>query len=199
MPTLDAMSSVAKSDCLVTSELRISLQDAFSRLKKDNALSPDWHPDSNEMVQDLVHPSLYPLVYGRSRVFRAECVGVKDSIQKWAGKGEIIEKEESQNDEQRDRYRYGVGAGELPPQYWSDNYQWLPANVAFKENGGVTFTSYINNLHPERYPNIYHTIEELIQTSLPMWDQCLKLALDYNRYENAGRHEHRIDLPESLE
>jgi hypothetical protein len=27
----------------------------------------DWHPGSDEKVLDLVHPSLFPLVYGRTR------------------------------------------------------------------------------------------------------------------------------------
>ena len=26
----------------------------------------DWHPGSNKQVLDLVHPSLYPLVYGKT-------------------------------------------------------------------------------------------------------------------------------------
>jgi hypothetical protein len=39
------------------------------------------------MVQDLVRPSMYLLVYGQSRVFKEEVVGVEDAITKWAEKG----------------------------------------------------------------------------------------------------------------
>ena len=42
------------------------------------------------MVQDLVHPSMYPLVYGRSRGFQEENVGVADAVEQWAGRGEVI-------------------------------------------------------------------------------------------------------------
>ena len=39
--------------------------------------------------------------------------------------------------------------------------------------GGVKFTSYINNLHPTKYRDIYGTIEKLVEKSLPLWDHCL--------------------------
>ena len=151
------------------------------------------------MVQDLVHPSKYPLIYGRSKVLKEEVVGVEDAIDKWAGKGSVIPKDEGQFDRQRDQFRYGVGGSEVPPQYWSDSYQWLPANVAFQDDGTVKFTSYINNLHPNKYPEIYRTIEDLIKTVLPAWDQCLGCAADYNVKEGAGRLEPRMPHPDNPE
>jgi hypothetical protein len=168
IPTLDADASMAKSHTIVDSSLHRAVEDAFAKLKADQADDPDWHPGSGEMVQDLVHPSLYPLVYGQTRVFKQECVGVTGAL-KWAGTGEIIPrpppfvKGESENWYEIDHIS----------DYWTDKYQWLPANVAFQDNGRVRFTSYINNLHPERYPDIYATIEELIDRVLPLWDHCL--------------------------
>lgn len=199
IPTLDACASVAKSDKLISLELHESLRNAFAKLKADQSASPDWHPSSNDMVQDLVHPSMYPLVYGRSKVLKKELVGVSDAIEKWAGKGKIVPKDDWAWDEQRDRFRYGVGSGDVPPQYWSDTYQWLPANVAFKEGGAVTFTSYINNLHPTKYSDIYRTIEKLIESVLPAWDQCLTLAAGYNEREGAGRVNSRFEKLENPE
>ncbi|KAH7068434.1 hypothetical protein BKA63DRAFT_536755 [Paraphoma chrysanthemicola] len=166
IPTLDACASIAKSDTLVTHELRQALRSAFDTLRLDQQDAPDWHPNSDDMVQDLVHPSMYPLVYGRTRVFSEECVGINDAVGRWAGKGIVIPKDEVARNA-RPRY------DELPPEYWSETYQWLPANVAFQDDGSVRFTSYINNLHPIRYSTVYSTIEQLIQTSLPLWDQCL--------------------------
>ncbi|KAK6607426.1 hypothetical protein H4I96_03661 [Botrytis cinerea] len=90
IPTLDACASVAKSDHLVSADLHNSLCEAFDTLKSDQSSSLDWHPNSDDMVQDLVHPSMYPLVHGRSRIMKDEAVGVNDAIEKWAGKGEII-------------------------------------------------------------------------------------------------------------
>jgi hypothetical protein len=195
--TLDAEATVAKSDCLVTTELHNALVSAFDKLKADQAASPDWHPNSKSMVQDLVHPSMYPLVYGRTLGFQEECVGVSDAISVWSGKGAVIPKDDWKWNEERDRYRYNVGSGEVPPDYWSETYQWLPANVAFEDDGSVKFTSYINNLHPEKYGDIYHMIEKLVQTSLPMWDQCLTMTLEGGEPQGPGRIKPRFPMPQN--
>jgi hypothetical protein len=147
------------------------------------------------MVQDLVHPSMYPLVYGRSLVLREELVGVTDAIENWSGKGDVIEKDTWERSSQ-DRFRYNVGGSEVPPDFWSNTYQWLPSNVAFQEDGKVKFISYINNLHPVKYAELYRTIEELINTSLPMWDQCLAVVHDHREIQGAGRTECRMGYPD---
>lgn len=199
IPTLDASASIVKSDCLVSADLHSALRRAFDKLKADQESSPDWHPGSNSMVQDLVHPSMYPLVYGRSRVFREECVGLTNAIEQWAGKGDIIPKEKQEPDDGRGGYRYGVWSGDIPPNYWSDTYQWLPANASFQDDGSVKFTSYINNLHPIKYPDIISTIEMLVKAAIPMWDQCLTIAARPQKREGAGRTKTRsgtLDKPE---
>ena len=195
IPTLDACASVAKSDSLVTEGLHEALRIAFDKLKADHEASPDWHPNSNNMVQDLVHPSMYPLVYGRTRVFKEECVGVEDATELWAGKGNIVPKDQEEEHQGGARFRYNVGGGTVPPNYWSETYQWLPANVGFQDDGSVKFTSYVNNLHPNKYPDIYRTIEKLIDTSLPMWNQCLAMATGYRGRAGAGRVETRMGKP----
>jgi hypothetical protein len=174
--------TVVKSDSLVSSELHQSLLQAFQKLLGDRKSSPDWHPNTNGMVHDLVHPSMYPLVYGRSRVLNEEVVGVQDAVTKWAGKGDLIPKET-----EIPEHLSGV-----PPVYWSNSYQWLPSNVAFAEDGSVHFTSYINNLHPNIYPGVYCTIEKLIETCLPMWDQCLVTIEDCESGEGTGRTDTRL-------
>jgi hypothetical protein len=56
---------VVKSDTVVPSALDRSLKDAFAKLRAEQGDNPDWHPYSNDMVQDLVHPSMYPFIYGK--------------------------------------------------------------------------------------------------------------------------------------
>jgi hypothetical protein len=94
---------------------------------------------------------------------------------------------------------YGIGGSAIPSEYWSDKYQWLPANLAFQEDGTVKFTSYINNLHPTKYPGIYRTIEKLIDTAVPAWDQCLTVHDSYRdvKIPPHGRQNSRFSLPES--
>jgi hypothetical protein len=198
VPTLDACAAVAKSDILVSDELHESLLAAFRTLKTDQANSPDWHPNSDNKVQDLIHPSMYPLVYRRSRVFEEEVVGVEDAIINWSGKGTVISGEDPWVLGRENRFRYNVG-GEVPPNFWSVKYQWLPANVAFQDDGTVRFTSYINNLHPTKYPQIYRTIEKLVETSLPMWDQCLSAATRQKGREGPGRKKERMPVPSNAE
>lgn len=146
------------------------------------------------MVQDLVHPSMYPLVYGRSRVMKDEVVGVNDAVEKWAGKGEIIPVGGASA---TTKVYYSWEAGRK--HYWSDKYQWLPANMAFQEDGTVKFTSYINNIHPTKYPEIYSTIEKLVETTLPLWNQCLALSKRYDKNRGAGRLEPRFPYPDDRE
>lgn len=87
---------------------------------------------------------------------------------------------------------------EIPHHYWSTNYQWLPANLAFQEDGTVKFSSYINNLHPNKYPQIYRTVEKLIDKAIPAWDQCLSEYTSFNK-TTAGRHNSRFSQPENAE
>ncbi|KUJ09394.1 uncharacterized protein LY89DRAFT_628514 [Mollisia scopiformis] len=195
IPTLDACATVVKSDTLISSDMQVELRNAFDKLKADQSASPDWHPNSSEMVQDLLHPSMYPLVYGRSRVLKEEVVGVNDAIEKWAGKGEVIDKDDSELGT-NDRYSSGIGGSYPPRNFWSNTYQWLPSNVAFQKDGSVKFTSYINNLHPGKYPDMYRTIEKFIETVLPAWDQCLARRIDYhNTKHGAGRTVSRFSKP----
>ncbi|KAI1433153.1 hypothetical protein GGR50DRAFT_688475 [Xylaria sp. CBS 124048] len=186
VPTLDATASVAKSDVLIQPALADILRAAFDRLKKDQADSPDWHPRTDEKVLNLVHPSMYPLVYKSTRLFQEEVVGVMDAIENMAGKGAVL-RNHTNNDAES-----GV-----PSEFWSDNYQWLPSNLSLQDNGSVKFTSYINNLHPIKHPEIYDAIEKLVEKALPMWDQCLSLPTGPGQRQGAGRNTSRCPLPEN--
>lgn len=57
---------MAKSDQAVDTETKRSLCAVFEQLRADQVSSNslDWHPKSNGQVLDLVHPSLYPFIYG---------------------------------------------------------------------------------------------------------------------------------------
>ncbi|KAF2872638.1 hypothetical protein BDV95DRAFT_491920 [Massariosphaeria phaeospora] len=190
IPTLDAYVSVAKSDALVTPELHAQLRNAFETLHADQ-VSTIWRPRFTGEVQDIVNPSMYPLVYGRSKVLKTEAVGVQAAVDKWAGKGGVIEKTEWGPEHHVNVFGYLL-TDEIPLSYWSDTYQWLPANVAFQDDGSVKFTSYVNNLHPTKYPAIYRAIEKLIEAALPMWDQCLALEVEGDAREGAGRMHSRF-------
>ncbi|KFY99960.1 hypothetical protein V500_01229 [Pseudogymnoascus sp. VKM F-4518 (FW-2643)] len=201
IPTLDSEgNTIVKSDTVVTPELQTELRAAFDQLRADQASDVDWHPRSDKKVQDLVHPSMYPFIYGKSNFFQEEVVGVSDAIELWAGKGKTIAEARKKDQPVSDRL-YNQGDYGIPLEFWSDKYQWLPANLAFQEDGTVKFTSYINNLHPKKYPGIYRTIEKLIDTVVPAWDQFLSVC-DYRPdrpdiLPPPGRQQSRFSVPKS--
>ncbi|KAM5356788.1 hypothetical protein ACJ41O_003434 [Fusarium nematophilum] len=124
IPTLDsAGTSIVKSDSYIEKPLHHKLIQVFDALRADQRDNVDWHPRSNNMVQDLVHPSLF---------IQEEIVGVGDALDH-VGKGATVPKDEEPE-------RDGV--------FWSTTYQWLPSNMAIRDDGTVKFTSYVNNLNP---------------------------------------------------
>lgn len=64
MADVPCFNTAIKADSLVTQELQTGLKIAFEKLRAEQAAEPDWHPGSKNMVLDLVHPSMYPFVYG---------------------------------------------------------------------------------------------------------------------------------------
>ncbi|KAG9092974.1 hypothetical protein FS749_015293 [Ceratobasidium sp. UAMH 11750] len=58
-----------QSDRLVPSDLKKKLIDGVSKLENVPDSEKDWHPRSNGQVLDLVHPSLYPIVYNRTLAY----------------------------------------------------------------------------------------------------------------------------------
>ncbi|KAJ3492066.1 hypothetical protein NLG97_g5475 [Lecanicillium saksenae] len=168
--TLDSTSyCVVKSDTLFDGELRSQLGKAFDILRADQAASVDWHPNSNDMVQDLVHPSMYPFIYGKTPFMNQELVGLQNATG-MIGRGTPVA---GPVDEEGNKRGYGVGSSAISPGLWSEKFQWLPSNVSFQDDKMVKISSYVNNLHPVKYQGIYQTIEKAIQTAIPLWDQCL--------------------------
>jgi hypothetical protein len=93
------------------------------------------------------------------------------------------------------RYRgfeYAIGGSKVPPEYWSSKFQWLPANVGFREDGTAQFTSCINNLHPTKHRNIYQALEKLVDAAIPSWSQCLA----ENRVPCPGMSASRFSKPD---
>ncbi|MBE3042187.1 DUF4246 family protein [Candidatus Bathyarchaeota archaeon] len=145
------------------------------------------------MVQNLVDPSLYPLVRGRTRGFRGcryRVVGVADAIERWAGKGDLDVIRTL-----RDNPRFPIKQHAKSTWWWSTDYQILPSQVRFVEGGGVEFASYINNLHPVKYRGIYRTVEQLIEAVLPARDLCLTWYDKSDNLRGPGRIEPRIPPP----
>ena len=168
IPTLDFDATVIKSDTAVSHDLKAALQAAAIPLEDVPNRLKDWHPGSDEKVLDLVHPSLFPLLHGRSRILSSGLVGLQDCIN-YIGKGEVTT--EPDDSQVKVGSTYDVW-GSSDPKFWSKAFQWLPCDVIFAGDD-VKITSYINNLHPALHPELYSVIEKFIAKSIPLWNMTL--------------------------
>jgi hypothetical protein len=124
---------VVKSDTAVSPELKTTLQDAVKVFQdKIPERLKDWHPGSEGKVWDLVHPSLFSLIYGRTRVLaNGETTTLDDCIER-CGQGEIAEvPPEEQMAEARvsTKSAYTWQAHFRPKKPFSGKFQWLPCEV----------------------------------------------------------------------
>ena len=166
IPTLDLDATVIKSDIAVSSKLKDALRIGAALLEDVPKRLRDWHPGSDGKVLDLVHPSLFPLVYGRSRVLSSGSVELQQCMS-YIGKGEIASTPDDVEVSVIDRSNYNTGTWRnTRPKSWSKAFQWLPCDVKFAGDD-VRITSYINNLHPTLHPNLYSVIENFITKLIP--------------------------------
>ena len=113
---------VVKSDTAISDSLKAALREAVIPLEDIPVREKDWHPGSDEKVLDLVHPSLFPFLYGRSRILPDSLVGLDDCIQR-CGEGAIVP---VPSDEDINRHE---------PGSYSNRFQWLPCEVDISGDG----------------------------------------------------------------
>ena len=136
---------VWRSDFLVPGDLRGQLVAAVSPLANVPDAEKDWHPRSDNQVLDLVHPSLYPIVYNRTFAQDPQ-----------TGMCEVLKPPEGHE------------------HYVSRKFQWLPSDFAVAEDGAVTLVSpYINNVHPRKHAALESVIPKLLERAIPLWERVL--------------------------
>jgi hypothetical protein len=164
---MDANAAVFISDTAVSQQTKTALQSGVAPLEDIPDLQKDWHPGSDGKVLDLVHPLLFPLMYGTSRIL-AEGKLPLEKCAEFIGLGETVP-------------AVDISAYEWPPDEYSFKHQWLPCDVSVDAAGDASITSYINNLHPENHRELYSTIEQVITKVIPLWKMAVRSTL--YRYE----------------
>lgn len=185
---LDTQATVVKSDNVIPPELQETLRAAILPLEDVPENEKDWHPGSDGKVLDLVHPSLFPLIYGRSRILPKGRVELADCLER-CGSGEVV----PDNDDDLNWPPSNVpwlSAYDDSPKFWSNQFQWLPCEVHFTADDGVKIFSYINNLHPIEHAGLYSVIEQFITKTVPLWDETLtrfhprlRINVDHDEWE----------------
>jgi hypothetical protein len=167
--TFETGSACAKADGLIDDDLRDELLAGVKPLLDVKESAKDWHPNSNDQILNLVHPSLFPLVYGRTHVLQEGLVGLSDCVES-CGKGVLV----SEPTIEPPKSSYGRISQTAQKERFSTRFQWLPAEVKFKGDGlDVDFTSYINNLHPNDHKGLYSTISKVMSKAIPMWNEVI--------------------------
>ncbi|BDD56300.1 hypothetical protein MPDQ_002040 [Monascus purpureus] len=148
----------------------------------------------------IVDPSLFPLIYGRTRVLaNGGTVRLEDP---WSIRRQQPVETAPTHVHPLDQMRFpaevdgrtgqriiwrSMGAEE---SCWSNRFQWLPCEVEFDASStpdapNVRITSYVNNLHPHHHQAMYAQLERLISLSVPTWNEVLSYGI-------RGRHPPRI-------
>ncbi|RMJ21872.1 hypothetical protein PHISP_07263 [Aspergillus sp. HF37] len=166
---------VVKSDTAIPRDILQTLQDLARSLEQEGP--KDYHPKSDNKVVNLVHPALFPLVFGRTRVLRDKLIGIDDCSLN-VGLGEQTTVPDLS----------GRGYPRHSHNPYSNHFQWLPCEVKFDSNGECQIASYINNLHPAKHRDLYRVIEQVLTRTIPLWNKSLtrergSTRIPYNEIE----------------
>ncbi|SPO01965.1 uncharacterized protein DNG_04638 [Cephalotrichum gorgonifer] len=173
---LDAELIVVKSDVAVPTSVQNALRAGVKVLEDVPDRLKDWHPNSNDMVLDLVHPSLFPVAYGLTKVLLDEKVPLDGCIG-YIGKGMTIDPFTP------------VESHDAGPLEWG-SFQWLPTDVSLTD-AGAKILGYVNNLHPVKNRDLYKVLEDVVTAAVPMWEEALvdmrgrlRIQLEYTGEED---------------
>ncbi|KAJ7062903.1 hypothetical protein C8F01DRAFT_985972, partial [Mycena amicta] len=122
----------------------------------------DWHPGSNGQVLDLVHPSLYPIMYGRTT----------------STSHAQIEPPYEEGWRSHHDWHSSWAPNNIAMDCVSQKYSWLPSDFAVSDEHDGTpevrlLSPYINNLHPTQHGGLYTIIERIVGAFIPMFERVL--------------------------
>ncbi|KAG8889669.1 hypothetical protein FRB99_003966, partial [Tulasnella sp. 403] len=166
---------IYQSDKLIAENVRQQLMDGVAKLETG---LEDRHLRSNQLVLDLVNPSLYCLVYGRtlgypsnkdpSTCTAADLVPIPAPDAKWLMKGRF------------------------PPYATSTRFQWIPTDFSIAPDGSsAKALGYINNLYPSTHADLYHLIETLVARFSFLFDRVLTDLQPHNPVPLRTNREYR--------
>ena len=156
---------IAYSDDQVDRALVDRLRAGVQRLIDEEPV--DYHPGSGTRVRDLVHPSLYPYIAGRSTLLRPMPETPPPSFD-----------------------RFGRS-------FEGSIYQWLPTPFHVGADGQVTIEYPINNLDRARHPGLYQDLAALFATALPLIESVVGYVDHTKFFTDATDDiEHEGELPQ---
>ncbi|KAF4219015.1 hypothetical protein CNMCM6457_003314 [Aspergillus fumigatiaffinis] len=164
-------SGVCKSDTAISSNIHSELRDAtVSSIQGMDRETRSLNVQKSPVV-NLIDPSLFPLIYGRTKVLTGgQSCGMDQASWSLCIQEGQTAPEQPQFPQENSRLHW------LSHDcIWSTKFQWLPCEVEFTEPPGSTkvrITSYINNLHPTNR-NMYSAIKTVLASSIKQWNKIL--------------------------
>ncbi|KAJ2616067.1 hypothetical protein H4S08_000942 [Coemansia sp. RSA 1365] len=177
---LSAVERVWISDNIIDDATTQELKRYAAILEDVPEKDKDWHPNSNEQVLNLVHPSLYPLIYKSSSILSkpiaspADAVNLKTfgdfpgSLAAWK---KAVESFSNDGGDDSSTSKYIIP--EQRTCYLSERFCWLPTEFQVNDDGTVDIVSYINNLHPVQHADFYPTIATIFSKFVPILEHVL--------------------------
>lgn len=185
------------ADELVPPALAADLVTALLPLE---ARPADWHPGSDSIVRDLLHPSLYCYVRGVSRVRDTPALAAElpwaDFLVSGTPRPTVEDGDggggggSGVGGVRMRRGRWGKPLPDLNPQY-----QWLPSTVGVAPCGGRVdvLSHYLVGLHPVADAPLYRVLERLLAAFVPLFEAVLtdasrgiRVRYPVDLYEVAG-------------
>ncbi|KAL1968716.1 hypothetical protein VTN77DRAFT_1542 [Rasamsonia byssochlamydoides] len=197
---------VVKSDSTLLLGVADALEKAIKPLEKMSEYALRYHLGTSEVGRDYyVHPSFFPLVYGRSRVLRDRVIGLDDAISS-IGQGEIIAIPADPGIQRSDMSWRIASRADVDVKPFSSNIQWLPFDVLFRTDGSCYIASYINNVHPIHHRDVYRIVEKVLDKVIGMWNVSLtplkdmlhsRSRIEYSQaqYEKVNSSEEASEYP----
>ncbi|GIC88725.1 DUF4246 domain-containing protein [Aspergillus udagawae] len=163
-------SGICKSDTAIPATTQAQLRDATVSLIQDLGEQTQSLNMQKPVVVNVVDPSLFPLVYGRTMVLvGGQPCGMDQGS--WSAR-----LQDSQIAPERPLFAQEGAWEHLRLNcIWSTRFQWLPCEVEFNGPPGSTdvrISSYINNLHPMNRI-VYSAIEAVLTSSIKQWNEIL--------------------------
>ncbi|KAG8949550.1 hypothetical protein FRC04_008483 [Tulasnella sp. 424] len=148
-----------ESDTLIPKQLRQRLLEAVKPLEDVPEEQKDWRPQSNNQILDLVDPSLYCGVYGRTLTARLH----KDCGDGGSTKvGQLKHKSNAAHVWERAEWAL------------SKRFTWIPTDFNIAKGGrSAKAVSYINNINPSRHSDLHKVVEEVVARFSFLWDRVL--------------------------
>ncbi|POM62223.1 hypothetical protein PHPALM_28649 [Phytophthora palmivora] len=152
------------SDNIISDEIATKFKKKVAVLEIVPDDKKDWHPRSKKQVLDLVHPSLFCCVFGKT-------LRTSNALDPSSFSTPL---------EQMNRVMFAGCEVVEKRSDCSTDYQWIPTDVVVEGgkpgyDGGISvrMLSYINNLHPDQHDDLYDSIRNIFVKFVPLFERML--------------------------